>query len=379
MQIEDGSEWDAAVVGAGPAGAVSACLLARRGWRVLLLEKSRWPRDKVCGGCVNAATVATLREIGLSGVLAEATRLDRFRLHVGRRSLDVHLPEGVAISRSIFDARLVRAAEESGVHFVPEGAAKLDRANSGAPFRHLRLMVGQIAISVKARVVVACDGIAGTLLESESWASWRVARHAWFGVSAMVDACELAERGAISMFVGRGGYAGAVVMPAEGGTPSGVHVAAALDPKACRAVGGPAELVARITGVSLGNVRFQGTGLLTRQRLQLGGHRVLAVGDACGYVEPFTGEGIAWAVRGARALVEILPQQSEEWNDAAVESWHRRHAQVVQTRWCRTLRLIAHRPGVAGMGVALASAWPTVARWIGNRISGLPHVQGVGT
>jgi len=44
--------WDALVVGAGPAGSVSAALLARRGWRVLLVEKSDWPRDKACGGCV---------------------------------------------------------------------------------------------------------------------------------------------------------------------------------------------------------------------------------------------------------------------------------------------------------------------------------------
>jgi menaquinone-9 beta-reductase len=379
MRIDDGSEWDAVVVGAGPAGSISAYFLARRGWRVLLLEKSRWPRDKVCGGCLNAAAVATLREIGLSGVLADAARLDRFLLHVGRKSLEVNLPEGVAISRTILDARLVNAAQESGVHFLAETAAKLDGANPGAPFRHLRLMNRQSSISVNARVVLACDGIAGTLLESEPWAAWRVARDAWFGVSATVDAQELAERGAISMFVGRGGYAGAVVMPPEGGTPSGVHVGAALDPQTCRAAGGPAELVSRIIGVSLKNVRFQGTGLLTRRRKNLGGHRVLAVGDACGYVEPFTGEGISWAVRGAKALVEILPQQPEKWSDAVIGSWQRRHAQIVHTHWCRTLRRFAHAPVVASLGVSLAKLWPPIARGIGHRISGSPSLQGVPT
>ena len=365
--------WDAVVVGAGPAGAVSAYLLARRGRRVLLLEKSAWPREKVCGGCVNAAAVGMLREAGLGEVLRGGVRLNQFLLSVGKRELAVELPEGVAISRAELDARLVIAAQQAGVRFVARAAVKLDWANVGEDFRHLRVMSEWREISLRARLVLACDGIAGTVLESEPWAGWRVARDAWFGVSTMVEG-DLIARGTIGMRVGRGGYAGLVRM-ADGR----VHVAAALDPAACRAAGGPARMVGRIVGASLDDSRFQGTGLLTRRRVKLGGHRVLAVGDACGYVEPFTGEGIAWAVRGAVAAAEILAGEARVWEPEIVATWEERHAAVVRTHWCRALRRLARWPMAAGVGVTIGNILPAVARGIGLRISGLARVEGVVT
>src|SRR5205823_9740112 len=96
--------WDAVVVGAGPAGSVSAALLAQRGWRVLLLEKSPWPRDKACGGCVNAAAVRMLREAGLGGVLSGAAAMTKMMVQAGIRALHVPLPAGVAEQRRKLDA-----------------------------------------------------------------------------------------------------------------------------------------------------------------------------------------------------------------------------------------------------------------------------------
>ena len=59
-----GGVFDALVIGAGPAGAVAARELARRGASVLLVDKSRFPRPKVCGCCVNGAAVGTLKRHG---------------------------------------------------------------------------------------------------------------------------------------------------------------------------------------------------------------------------------------------------------------------------------------------------------------------------
>ena len=68
-----GETWDAVVVGAGPAGAVAARELARRGHRVLLAERAKFPRGKVCGCCLNEHTLSALAAAGLGDLPA---RLD---------------------------------------------------------------------------------------------------------------------------------------------------------------------------------------------------------------------------------------------------------------------------------------------------------------
>src|SRR3954470_11008429 len=70
------------VIAAGPAGSAAAFLLARRGWDVSLIEQHRFPRDKVCGECLSALGIETLRRLGLSGVVAALgpMRLMRCRL-----------------------------------------------------------------------------------------------------------------------------------------------------------------------------------------------------------------------------------------------------------------------------------------------------------
>ena len=105
------------------------------------------------------------------------------------------------------------------------------------------------------------------------------------------------------MHLGAGGYVG-LTRCGEGE----VHVAAALSVKATRAAGGPVGKMMEIlreTGVDVSRMKVLGTPLLSRRR-EVAGNRVLAIGDACGYVEPFTGEGIAWALRGAVGAAELL-------------------------------------------------------------------------
>ena len=86
------TQWDAAVIGAGPAGALAACLLARKGKRVLLLDRSPFPREKACGCCLNPIGVKLLQDLGLGTILADATQLDRLLLRLPSRTLTFTLP-----------------------------------------------------------------------------------------------------------------------------------------------------------------------------------------------------------------------------------------------------------------------------------------------
>ena len=101
------TDWDVVVVGAGPAGAAAAIGLAQLGRRVLLVEAKAFPRDKVCGGCLNARAWNQLQQLGVDQALlqAGAARLDKMRLITGRHSAAWQLPEMTACSRRLLDAR----------------------------------------------------------------------------------------------------------------------------------------------------------------------------------------------------------------------------------------------------------------------------------
>jgi menaquinone-9 beta-reductase len=364
-----GTYWDAVVVGAGVGGGVAATMLAERGWRVLLVEKSTWPREKVCGGCLNAAAVDVLRKIGIDAALRRAEPIDSVVWHVGRRSLELAIPREVAISRADLDAAIVLEAKRRGCEFLSGCSVMLLPGAAGDSFRALKLQGADGTEIIRAGVVLACDGIGGTLLAGEPWAGWHISPGTWMGVSGTCETCpnEIGA-GAIHMHVGNKGYVGMVRMMGSRG-----HLAASLDPAACRSAGGPLRLVREILAASgkslaadLDSLRIRGTGALTRRREHLGSHRVLAVGDACGYVEPFTGEGMAWAAIGAREVVKMLPAPAEPWPVDLPARWRTRHHEIIgrRQRWCRVMKPMMHHPAMAGAGILVGSAMPAIAKWI---------------
>ncbi len=356
--------WDAVVIGAGPAGAASAFLLARRGWRVLLLERSAWPREKPCGGCLSASATACLRQLDLLHVISDATRITNSQIHRGAQFVSLSVDDSVAIDRAVFDSRLVAAFVAAGGTFAPGASAVLSPCDPQEQYRELRVRSERETFRVRGRIVLACDGIAGSSVQDEPWATWRIARDAYFGISTSVSSDEIRlDPGVVHMHIGNGGYVGAVRYD-----NGGVHLAAALDVKTCRASGGPAVLIESIlhgcgNEISLRGRRMQGTPTLTRMRPQLGGHRVLAVGDACGYIEPFTGEGIAWALRCA---LEVVPHLGCGWSPQTPLRWREtRHAALRSSQnLCRVVRFAAHRPLLASVAMRMAGRVPAFANWV---------------
>src|ERR1700692_3155008 len=110
--VEAGARsWDVIVVGAGPAGSVAARELARHGAAVLLVDKARFPRPKVCGGCLNPQALSTLSAVGLGGLGERRGAVPLSRLELAVSGLRARLSSsGQALSRAVFDAALVEAA-----------------------------------------------------------------------------------------------------------------------------------------------------------------------------------------------------------------------------------------------------------------------------
>ena len=363
---------EVAIVGAGPAGALAGILLARQGRRVVLIERSAWPREKTCGGCLSAGAVAVLKRAGLADVLVHAQPLHRVRWHVGSRCLDLPTPGGYALARSEFDALLVEHARAAGCTFLPGTSALLEGKTPCAAQRTLTLHSGGTTQTLRASAVLAADGIAGTSLAKQDWARWELSAESYIGVAATCASFpDPPPRGEIHMHAGPGGYVGLVRLP-----DGRIHVAAAISPAAARRAGSPAAVMAQILGASgrpapVDLPRLHGTPYLSRHRNALGAHRVLAIGDACSYVEPFTGEGIAWALKSAEAVVALLPPAEAPWPDELPHRWLELHREVLaRSQWlCRTLRPMMHAPALAAAGLIVGNALPPLRRLIAAQCS----------
>jgi flavin-dependent dehydrogenase len=355
-------EWDAAVVGAGPAGAVAARELARRGRAVLLIDRAAFPRPKVCGCCLNSSALGTLAAVGLGELVGRcrAVPLGWVRLAAGGRCAELRLPGGAALSREAFDAALVREAIAAGVGFLPETTVKLAPVRDGA--RHL-VPAQSVGTRVGARVVIAADGLNGQLPATAGRAA-SVADGSRVGAGAVAESApDFYHPDTIFMAVGRGGYVGLV--RTEDGR---LDVAAAFDPAFVRTSGGLGGAAAATLSEAgfpavarLEDLTWRGTPALTRTPRRVAGERWFAVGDAAGYVEPFTGEGMAWAVASA---VAVAPLAARPWHPGLIREWERTHARLIRSRQatCRAAARLLRSPRLSRWAVRLLSITPALAR-----------------
>jgi 2-polyprenyl-6-methoxyphenol hydroxylase-like FAD-dependent oxidoreductase len=96
---------------------------------------------------------------------------------------------------------------------------------------------------------------------------------------------------------------------------------------------------------------------------QLGENRLFVVGDAAGYVEPFTGEGMTWALTGAVALAPLVTAACREWHPGFLRHWQTAHRRAIRDRQglCGWLAWALRRPWLMRQTTRLLKVWPGLA------------------
>ena len=350
-------QFDVIIAGGGPAGSAAAIAAARAGCSVLVVDRGIHPRPKVCGCCLAPSGIEALTQLGASSVLNQAQQLSTVRLECGDRIIHMRREGGVAIGRDELDESLLRVAAESGCVILMGSVASFDVDGS------VVVRQDKIVRTIRSRVRIAADGLQGTSLDGMSKFEWRVSKSSRMGFGATVDGSTLDLcREQILMSVHEGGYIGAVRL-ANGR----IDIAAAAHPSVIRSAGGVALLAAQWlgshmrAGAGFGAAEWRGTPLLTRRRIQLARENVLVAGDASGYVEPFTGEGMSWALAtglaaGNHASAMIL-------SSASSNQWPRIANRIVRSSRMRcliTAQLLRH-PRLLRSAMHTAQFFPSLA------------------
>jgi geranylgeranyl reductase family protein len=321
------ADVDVLVVGAGPGGSATAYHLARHGLDVLLVERARFPREKVCGDGLTPRAVTALERMGVDPHDPGFERVDGLMIYSRRTTLRLPWPKldtfpsyGLVRTRMDFDELLARRAEKAGARLAEETEAVApvldDGWVAGAEVRPTAAR-DVPATTVRARFVVAADGAAGRFaapagvrrdpsrpLGIAARRYYRVTRTPGPWLEVWMDLWE-----------------GDLMLPGYGWLfplPDGsLNVGAGLlntfanfkDVSAQRVF----DAFVRSLPADWGIGEDTAEGELRSGPLPMGFNRrpsavpgMLVVGDAAGAVNPFNGEGIAYAIENAEIAAELI-------------------------------------------------------------------------
>jgi geranylgeranyl reductase family protein len=355
--------FDVAIVGGGPAGSSCAAFCAMAGLRTVVLEREKFPREKVCGDCLNPACWPILRRLELAERVRSSAHgwLDRVEfIGINGRRLSVELPRGdnaeIAIKRSLFDQVLLDRARELGAT-VFENTTVTALSSPDPRNDHWSISAGEQTI--RSRALVAADGrnssvarLCGLLPRI---AKERIALQTHLPLPpAFGDRVVLEFRPE--------GYSGQAPVGRDELNLCLVSVASRMP--ALRAW---AEARFKISPEHA----WRTITPLARAPIRAGQPSLFLVGDAARVVEPFTGEGIYYALASGELAAKAIALQPSDGSAADVSvAYSAAHGQLYRGRlWINRLaRTAVLSPRVASALLSGARFQPAILRLLTAKI-----------
>ncbi len=377
--------FDAIIVGAGPAGASAAILLARAGWSVALVEKQRFPRRKVCGECIAASNLPLLTDLGIGAAFEAGAgpALRHVALMRGMRTVVADLPPntdkrhlwGRALAREALDTLLVEQARLAGAHLLQPWSVKRIEGSVGNWQCDARATDSNASLRLCAPVLIDAHGSWESL--AEDGAARRLARSGsdLLAFKANFRGAKLTH-GLLPVLLFDGGYGGMVMAGGGMTTVAGcirrdrLEALRAASPGLSAGDTFEAMLRRECGGVrhALRSATREGPWLAAgplNPGIRVGvADRILRIGNAAGEAHPIIGEGMSMALQSAWLLCEHLlsPTLRQVTPDVA---WQAQVAREYATAWQQTFAprirlasIFAH----AAMRPALAAPLLSMAR-----------------
>lgn len=355
--------FNVAIVGSGPAGASCAAFCAAAGLRTLLLERERFPREKVCGDCLNPGCWPILSRLQLVERvrILPHTVLDRVEfIGIGGRTLAVGLPDGdeaeIAVKRSFFDHLVMIRARELGVT-VREGVTVTALTRTDERQKSWTLTAG--TETFEATILVAADGRNSTIARLCNLlprsAKERIALQTHLPLPPGFG------NRIVLQFL-PGGYSGQVPVGEEELNLCLVSVPSKMGTVRCWAE--------THFGISPKH-SWRTITPLTRAPILAGHHSLFFVGDAARVVEPFTGEGIFYALAsGELAAAAIISQYKGEEPARVAAEYATGQARLYRGRlWINRLaRSAVLSPRAASFLLDVLRFQPTLLRILTARV-----------
>jgi flavin-dependent dehydrogenase len=319
--ILSATDADVLIAGAGPAGSAAAVHLARAGWRVIVVDRAAFPRDKPCSEYMSPEAVRLLDRLGvvpdleaagavaLEGTTVIGARGNRLTGLFREAEPLPFRPAGLSLPRRILDARLVRAAREAGAEVRERTRVEALLHDRGAVAGALVRGADGRHSPIRARLTIGADGLGSLVARRLGTRHSALPRRVAFvahlsGVSGMGRTAE--------MHVGDAGYVGLNRIGADLYNvalvvPQGRAVAARGD--ATRFFFATLDTFPGVRG-RIDARRLEREVMVTGPfasragRVTAGG--ALLVGDAADFFDPFTGQGIYSALRGAEMAADTV-------------------------------------------------------------------------
>ena len=355
---------DVIVVGGGPAGVASALFLRQLGYFVLLLDRARFPRDKVCGESVSPEAWRLLDALGVAArvrsLAPQPVQGMRLTAPDGTWFAGTY-PEGrlgFAVRRERLDHVLLQAARDSGVE-VREGIRVVDLLRRNGRVVGVLCDGPGATAALECRLVVGADGRDSA--EARALGLRRAHSLRRFAVRAHFEGVQgLSDRG--EMHVIAGAYCG--IAPLSG---TSANVAFVMDPGPLRAAGGdlPGFFLRALSRWPEIKERLARAHLLAPPRaigpLAVGARRLSSagaalVGDSAGFYDPFTGEGITLALRSAELLAPVADAALRSGRLHYLSRYDRERARATRDKFLVN-RLIQRLIG-----------WPVLANAVAGRL-----------